>query len=221
MLRNIESSWKQLLSEEFEKEYFKNIERFLDAEIAVGKTIYPEKDNIFAAFAATPVENIKVVILGQDPYHGTEQAHGLSFSVQEWVKMPPSLRNIFKELDNEYSCYTVDSENLTHWAKQWVLLLNSILTVEASKPGSHAKCGWVDFTDVVLHKLSESQEWIIFVLWGNFARWKKVLIDTGKHFILESPHPSPFSAHNGFFWNGHFRKINEILKEQRKEEIRW
>jgi len=222
MVVQIESSWKNLLSEEFEKEYFKNIQSFLKSEIENGKTIYPHPKNIFAAFEATPVDAVKVVILGQDPYHGAGQAHGLSFSVQNGVKVPPSLKNMYKEIHSEYPDFTIpESGNLTHWTKQGVLLLNSILTVEASKPASHAKSWWAEFTDSVLQKLSESREWIIFVLWGNFARWKKELINSDKHFILESPHPSPFSAHNGFFWNGHFKEINSILKKQWKKEILW
>jgi len=218
----IENSWKNLLWEEFEKEYFKNIQNFLKWEIEAGKTIYPHPKNIFAAFEATPVERVKVVILGQDPYHGVGQAHGLSFSVQEGVRVPPSLKNIYKELADEYSDYIIpEFGSLTHWAEQWILLINSILTVEASKPASHAKCWWGDFTDAVLQKISDSGEWIIFILWGSFARGKRVLIDTDKHFILESPHPSPFSAHTWFLWNGHFKKINEILKKQWKKEIEW
>jgi len=219
---NIEASWKELLSSEFEKEYFKNIQKFLKTEIESWKIIYPHPKNIFAAFNAIPVKDVKVVILGQDPYHGAWQAHGLSFSVQEWVKIPPSLRNIYKELGNEYPDYIVpESGSLESWSRQWVLLLNSILTVEASKPASHAKCWWAEFTDSILSKLSESREWVIFVLWGAFAQKKKVLIDANKHFVLESPHPSPFSAHTGFLWNGHFKKINKILKEKWKKEIIW
>jgi len=218
----IESSWKKLLSGEFEKEYFKNIQSFLKSEIELWKTIYPHPKNIFAAFEATPVDQVKVVILGQDPYHWEWQAHGLSFSVQDWVRVPPSLKNIYKEIKAEYPDFTIpESGNLNHWAQQWVLLLNSVLTVEASKPASHGKIWWADFTDAVLHKLSNSQEWIIFVLWGNFARWKKDLIDSNKHYILESPHPSPFSAHNWFFGNEHFKQVNSLLRNQWKKEIQW
>lgn len=222
MLSQIESSWKELLKSEFRAEYFKNIQSFLESEMQEWKIIYPEEKNIFTAFNITPVEDIRVVILWQDPYHWENQAHWLSFSVQDWVRIPPSLRNIYKELKSEYPEYeTPESGNLLHWSEQWVMLLNSILTVEASKPASHRKCWWADFSDAVLQKLSDSQEWIIFVLWWNFARWKKALIDTDKHFILESPHPSPFSAHTGFLWNGHFKQINTILKKQGKEEIIW
>lgn len=218
----LETSWKNLLSEEFEKPYFWEIKSFLKSEIEAGKIIYPHPENIFAAFDHTPVDTLKVVILGQDPYHGEWQAHGLSFSVQKWVKIPPSLKNMYKELEAEGLLVPVPTHgNLEHWAEQGVLLLNSILTVEKSKPASHAKCWWADFTDAVLKKISDSQNGIIFVLWGNFSRWKKALIDTDNHFVLESPHPSPFSAHSWFFGNGHFKEINKILKENGKEEIEW
>ncbi len=218
----LESSWKELLSQEFEKAYFWEIKSFLKKEILSGKIIYPHPKNIFAAFDATPLNKLKVVILGQDPYHGKWQAHGLSFSVQDGIKIPPSLKNIYKEIKNEYPHFKIPhSGNLLCWAKQWVLLLNSILTVQAGNPASHSKIGWTKFTDSVIKKISNSQEWIIFILWGNFSRWKKNLINTNKHFVLESPHPSPFSAHSWFFGNGHFKKINEILKQKGKEEIHW
>lgn len=184
--------------------------------------LYPHPKNIFAALSSCPVEEVKVVILGQDPYHGLGQAHGLSFSVQDWVKLPPSLQNIYKELKLEYPEFEIpNSGNLTHWAEQGVLLLNSILTVEAGKPASHSKIGWETFTDSIISKLSQEREGLIFLLWGNFARSKKVLIDTQKHFVLEAPHPSPFSAHSGFFGCGHFKKVNEILKERAEKEIIW
>lgn len=218
----LESSWKNLLSDEFEAEYFKNIKSFLKQEIESWKIIYPHPSNIFAAFEATSLDNLKVVILGQDPYHGQGQAHGLSFSVQDGVKVPPSLKNMYKEIKNEYPDFEIPvGGNLEHWAKQGVLMLNSILTVEASKPASHSKIGWEKFTDAVIKNISEHQEWIIFLLWGNFSRGKKSLIDTSKHFVLESPHPSPFSAHSWFFGNNHFKKANEILKKEGKKEITW
>ena len=218
----IESSWKELLSEEFEKPYFWEIKTFLKTEIEAGKIIFPKPKNIFNAFNHCPVEELKVVILGQDPYHGIGQAHGLSFSVQDGVKHPPSLRNIFQEIQNEYPRFSVpESGNLEKWADQWILLLNSILTVEKSLAASHSKIWWETFTDSVISKISEEKEDVIFVLWGNFARSKTSLIDLKKHHILESPHPSPFSAHQGFFGNNHFQKINEILREQGKEEIIW
>ncbi len=218
----LESSWKKLLAEEFEKPYFLEIKSFLASEIEAGKTIYPHSKNIFNAFGHTPLDKLKVVILGQDPYHGPGQAHGLSFSVQDGVKVPPSLKNMYKEIRSEYPDYEIpESWNLIHWADQGVLLLNSILTVEAAKPASHSKIWWADFTDSVIRSISDNCEGIIFLLWGNFSRWKKALIDTNKHFVLESPHPSPFSAHSWFFGNGHFKKVNEILKQQWKWEVKW
>jgi uracil-DNA glycosylase len=224
----IEASWQALLSDEFEKPYFQEILSFLECERKSWKIIYPEQKNIFTAFEYTPVDKLKVVILGQDPYHGAGQAHGLSFSVQKWAKIPPSLKNIYKELENEWFYGTgtwlvpVPSHgNLTHWADQGVLLLNSILTVEAWKPASHWKIGWENFTDSVIEKISENCDGIIFLLWGNFARSKKALIDEHKHHILESPHPSPFSAHRGFLWNNHFKKVNEIISRQGKKNIKW
>ena len=218
----IESSWKKLLAKEFEKPYFWEIKAFLKTEVEAGKAIFPHPSNIFNAFAHCPVENTKVVILGQDPYHGEGQAHWLSFSVQDGVKHPPSLRNIFQEIQNEYPSFQIpESGNLEKWAQQWVLLLNSILTVEKAQPASHSKIWWANFTDAVIEKVSEEKEGVIFVLWGNFARSKTTLIDTKKHHILESPHPSPFSAHQGFFGNDHFKKINEILREWGEQEISW
>jgi len=221
MLSEIDSSWKELLSWEFEKEYYKNILDYLREETEKWAVIFPKQENIFAAFNATPLDRLNVVVLGQDPYHGEWQAHWLSFSVQAGTKIPPSLRNIYKELENEYPGYTPESGSLMHWAEQWVLLLNSVLTVEQKKPASHSKIWWTEFTDSVLQNISQSQEWIIFVLWWAFAQNKKILIDTDKHFVLESAHPSPFSAHRGFLWNSHFKEINRILKKQGKEEIIW
>ncbi len=222
MNSHIPESWTEIIEPETKKEYFQKIKHFLEWEISAGKTIYPNPSNIFAAFEKTSLSNLKVVILWQDPYHGASQAHWLSFSVQDGIRVPPSLRNIYKELKMEYPEYEIPSSwNLEYWAEQWVLLLNSILTVEASKPASHSRIWWSTFTDTVIQKISESQRWIIFVLWGNFARSKKVLIDESKHCILESPHPSPFSAHTGFLGNGHFTKINEILRQEWKEEIWW
>lgn len=218
----LETSWKQILAPEFEKQYFQDIKSFLVKEIEAQKTLYPHPKNIFAALDSCPFESVKIVILWQDPYHWPGQAHGLSFSVQEGVKLPPSLQNIYKELKLEYPDFKIPSSwNLTPWAHQGVLLLNSILTVEAGKPASHSKIGWETFTDSIISKISQEKEGVIFLLWGNFARSKKVFIDATKHFILEAPHPSPFSAHSGFFGCGHFKKGNEILKERGENEIHW
>jgi uracil-DNA glycosylase len=222
MNNELEPSWKDVLGEEFSKPYFQDIKSFLVQEIEAKKVIYPHPKNIFAALNACPFQQVKVVILGQDPYHRPRQAHGLSFSVQDGVKVPPSLQNIYKELQLEYPEFKIPTSwNLSHWSKQWVLLLNSILTVEAGKPASHSKIGWETFTDSIIEKLSQEHKEIIFLLWGNFARSKKGLIDTTKHFILEARHPSPFSAQSGFFGCGHFKNVNEILKERREKEIRW
>ena len=218
----LETSWKGILSQEFEKVYFHDMKSFLIQEIQQHKVIYPHPKNIFRALNMCPFEKVKVVILGQDPYHGLWQAHGLSFSVEEGVKLPPSLQNIYKELKLEYpDFHTPKSGNLSAWAEQWVLLLNSILTVEAWKPASHSKIGWEIFTDSIIWKLSQNREGIIFLLWGNFARSKSKLIDKEKHYILEAPHPSPFSAHSWFFWCGHFRQANEILCKNDIEPIYW
>lgn len=222
MTLQIENSWKEILKSEFEQKYFSEIKDFLVQEIEAWKTIYPHPKNIFSAFNHTPIGNLKVVILGQDPYHGPHQAHWLSFSVEKWIKIPPSLKNIYKEIQNEYPDFTIPEHgNLISWANQGILLLNSILTVEASKPASHSKIGWEQFTDAVIKSISDNCEGIIFLLWGNFSRWKKSLINEEKHFILESPHPSPFSAHSWFFGNGHFRTTNELLRSQNKSEIDW
>lgn len=218
----LETSWKKLLEKEFETSYFWDITSFLRSEIEAWKIIYPHPENIFTALNSTPVEKVKVVILGQDPYHGAWQAHGLSFSVQDGMKVPPSLKNIYKEIKNEYPDFVIpENGSLEYWAKQGVLLLNSILTVEAGKPASHSKIWWEKFTDAVIQNISDTSEGIVFLLWGNFSRGKKWLIDLKKHYILESPHPSPFSAHSWFFGNGHFKKTNETLRKQGKTEIDW
>jgi uracil-DNA glycosylase len=218
----MEQSWKHIIEPEFEKTYFQEIKQFLESEMRAWKVIYPEQGNIFAAFETCSLVNLKIVILGQDPYHGAWQAHWLSFSVQEGIRVPPSLKNIYKELKIEYPQYIIpNSGNLEHWAEQWVLLLNSILTVEAWMPASHSKIGWSFFTDTIIQEISNSKVWVIFVLWGNYARSKKTLIDKNKHFILESPHPSPFSAHTWFLGNWHFIKMNQILISQGKDEIKW
>lgn len=218
---NLHSSWLNLLSNEFEKDYLRNIKSFLIAEIASWKTIYPDTKNVFNALNTTHFDEVEVVIIGQDPYHGPNQAHWLSFSVQDWVKFPPSLRNIFKEVENDIWTPIPETWNLTKWAEQWVLLLNAILTVEATNPASHSHIWWQTFTDKVIKTISTEKSWVVFLLWWAFAQNKKELIDTSKHYILEAPHPSPFSAHRWFMWCKHFSKTNEILKKEGKKEIKW
>lgn len=209
-------SWMSAIWAEFEKDYMKDIKAFLASEIEAGKTIYPHPKNIFNALNTTDFDDIKVVILGQDPYHGPNQAHGLSFSVQDGVRVPPSLKNIYKEIwiDRE-------SWDLTSWAEQWVLLLNAILTVEKSQPASHSKIWWWMFTDEIIRQVSDKREWVAFLLWWAFAGSKKALIDSDKHLVFTAPHPSPFSAHKWFFGCQHFSKTNEYLKSRWEKEIEW
>jgi len=216
----IEESWKEVLQDEFQKPYFPLIKQFIVAQKAKGKTVYPPGPLIFNAFNLTPFSQLKVVILGQDPYHGAGQAHGLCFSVQKGVKPPPSLLNIFKEIKTDLGIDPPNHGNLEHWAKQGVLLLNASLTVNAGEANSHAQCGWQTFTDAVIKKISDEKDGIVFLLWGNFAKAKKVLIDTNKHFVLEAAHPSPLSG-GAFFGSKHFSKTNELLKQQGKEPIDW
>jgi uracil-DNA glycosylase len=200
MHKTYHKSWNTILENEFNSEYFNLIEWFLEAEKWLWKKIFPSEESIFNAFDHTSLDNLKVVILGQDPYHGEGQAHGLSFSVQKGIKTPPSLRNMYKELKEEYGYETPNHGELTSWADQWVLLLNSILTVEEATPASHAKIGWEKFTDNIISAISDQKEGVIFLLWWAFAQGKKVLINTEKHVILETSHPSPFSAHRWFLW---------------------
>ncbi len=216
----IEASWKEVLKEEFKKAYFQNLTDFVKNEYQT-HPIYPPGKQIFAAFDHTPFEEVKVVIIGQDPYHGAGQAHGLSFSVPEGIKQPPSLKNIFKELDSDLGISPVQSGNLERWAEQGVLLLNATLTVRASQPGSHQNKGWEEFTDAAIQKLSDEKEHLVFILWGAYAQKKGSMIDPSKHFIIKSPHPSPFSAHNGFFGSKPFSKTNYYLKSMGKNEINW
>ena len=216
----IEPSWKERLQAEFEKPYFSDVVSFVRQEIADGKTIYPPGKLIFNAFDKTPFDKVKVVILGQDPYHGKGQAHGLCFSVQRGIKPPPSLVNIFKEIKNDLGIDPPTHGCLEKWTEQGVFLLNAILTVRASEAASHSKIGWEAFTDAVIRKISDDKEGVIFILWGNFARAKKALIDTTKHHVLESAHPSPFSATH-FFGCRHFSKANELLVQQGLEPIDW
>ena len=217
----IEDSWKEVLKDEFEKPYFGQIVQFLKTEKSAGKTIYPAGSNIFNAFNKTPFSNVKVVILGQDPYHGYGQAHGLSFSVQPGVKFPPSLQNIFKEIQTDTGVGGFSTGDLTAWAEQGVLLLNAALTVRESEPMSHAKIGWAQFTDAVIRTISDNKENVIFLLWGKFAQDKQILINTDSHYVLKAAHPSPLSAHNGFFGCKHFSKTNEILVKHGENPINW
>ena len=217
----IEASWKEVLAEEFNKPYFKQIAQHLKTEKEQGKIIYPPGFQIFHAFEATPFDKVKVVILGQDPYHGPKQAHGLSFSVQQGVPSPPSLINIFKELHEDVGLPIPRHGHLESWANQGVLLLNASLTVRASEPMSHAKLGWEKFTNTVIEKVSQLKENIVFVLWGRFAQEKQSLIDEKKHYIIKSAHPSPLSAKNGFFGSRPFSKINTYLVKKGIDPIDW
>lgn len=218
---NIEPEWGEVLQEYFSSEHFQKLADFVREEY-VKKTVYPKPQDIFKAFWLTPFSKVQVVILGQDPYHGVNQAHGLCFSVPENVKVPPSLQNIYKEIQDDLG---VEKDfavgNLEHWAKQGVLLLNAILTVVANTPTSHREKGWEEFTDMIIKTISDKRENVVFMLWGNFARSKKTLIDGSKHLILEAPHPSPFSAHSGFLGCKHFSKCNEYLQKFGKKAIEW
>jgi len=215
----IESGWKNALMDEFNKPYFREIKEELIKEKNQGTTIYPTGPLIFNAFNQTPFDKVKVVIIGQDPYHGPGQAHGLCFSVPDGISQPPSLVNIFQELHNDLGIPVPQSGNLEKWTAQGVFLTNAILTVRAGSPGSHRHIGWETFTDAVIKKLSGQKAGLVFLLWGRFAQEKQILIDITKHHILKAAHPSPYSADNGFFGCKHFSKTNEILKTQGKEEI--
>lgn len=217
----MEASWKEVLAAEFKKPYFKQLVDHIKTEREQGKTIYPAGTNIFHAFDATPFNEVKVVILGQDPYHGPRQAHGLSFSVQKGIPPPPSLVNIFKELHEDVGIAIPSHGYLEKWAQQGVLLLNASLTVRAGEPMSHAKIGWHHFTDAAITKVSELKEHVVFLLWGRFAQKKAELIDGKKHLILKSAHPSPLSAKNGFFGNHHFSRANEYLMKHGLDPIDW
>jgi uracil-DNA glycosylase len=217
----IEASWKQVLQEEFCKPYFQQIVEFLKIERSQGKTIYPPGPLIFNAFNTTPFEKVKVVLIGQDPYHGPGQAHGLCFSVQNEVPLPPSLQNIYKELHNDIGIPIPQTGNLTHWAEQGVFLLNASLTVRAGEPMSHSKIGWATFTDAVIKIISSQKKNIVFLLWGKFAQDKQALIDPIKHHVLRAAHPSPLSASNGFFGCRHFSKTNNFLVKDGVDPIDW
>ena len=218
----LEPGWLNVLEEEFDKDYMKALKLFLQEEKQKGYTIYPKGQDIFNAFNHTKFDNVKVVILGQDPYHGAGQAHGLSFSVQKGVIIPPSLKNIYKELETDIEGFKIpDHGNLTKWADQGVLLLNATLTVRAHEAGSHQGKGWERFTDHVITELSERKNGIVFLLWGKYAQNKSVLINESKHTVLKAAHPSPFSAHSGFFGCKHFSQANQKLVAEKKAPIDW
>lgn len=217
----LEPEWKEVLKDFLSTPEFKKLEAFVREEYK-NKKVFPKLKDIFAAFEKTPFSKVHVVILGQDPYHNDGQAHGLSFSVPKGVALPPSLKNIYKEIESDLGVKKDFTDgNLEPWAEQGVFLLNAILSVEAHMPASHQKIGWEAFTDHVIKTISDKQEHVVFMLWGNFARSKKALIDTSKHLVLEASHPSPFSAYTGFFGSKHFSVCNEYLKKHSKEGIRW
>ena len=216
----IENSWKQELSDEWAKDYFVRLTDFVRNEYAT-KHIFPPGNQIFAAFNATPFNDVKVVILGQDPYHDVGQANGLCFSVNDGIPFPPSLRNIFQEIHNDTGAPIPQSGDLSRWAKQGVLLLNATLTVEAHRAASHQRQGWEQFTDQVISHLSQNRENLVFILWGSYAISKRTLIDDSKHLVLTSVHPSPLSAYRGFFGNKHFSKANTYLTSHGKDPIEW
>lgn len=220
MLVNIDSSWQAYLQAEFDKPYFADLVSFVRNEYKNG-LVYPPGNKIFNAFNSCPFENVKVVLIGQDPYHGEGQAHGLCFSVNEGVQFPPSLQNIFKEIKAEYNKPMPESGNLERWAKQGVLLLNATLTVRANLAGSHQNHGWEMFTDAVIKTLSDNKEHLVFLLWGSYAQQKGKVIDTSKHLVLKSAHPSPLSVFRGFFGNNHFIQTNEYLRQNHLPEIEW
>lgn len=217
----IEASWKEVLSQEFEKEYFTNLVNFVKEEYRGGTPIYPPAGLIFNAFDHCPFNEVKVVILGQDPYHGAGQANGLCFSVNRGVKFPPSLMNIFKEISNDIGTPVPSDGDLTRWSKQGVLLLNATLTVREAQAGSHQKRGWEEFTDAAIRELAARRDNLVFILWGSYAQKKGAFIDRSRHLVLSSPHPSPLSAHQGFFGNHHFSTANRYLALHGKSEIEW
>lgn len=220
MLVKIEESWSKILEEEFDKTYFNSLIAFVEKE-STGNTIYPSEQLIFSAFDYCPFYSTKVVIIGQDPYHGAGQANGLCFSVNEGIAVPPSLRNIFKEIENDIGKKAPLSGNLKRWAAQGVLMLNATFTVKANSPGSHQQQGWETFTDAVISQLSANREKLVFLLWGAYAVKKGAIIDTQKHLILTAAHPSPFAAYRGFFGCGHFSKTNAYLRQHGMQEVDW
>ena len=217
----IEQSWKDALESEFEKDYFKNLTDFVRSEYLSGKTIYPAAKNIFNAFNLCPLDNVRVVIIGQDPYHEPHQAHGLCFSVESGVRLPPSLINIYKEIESDLGRKSVTNGDLSSWARQGVLLLNSTLTVQEHVATSHAGKGWEIFTDAVIRVLAQKREHVVYMLWGSFAQKKASIVDENKNLVLKSAHPSPLSAYNGFFGNHHFSRANEYLVQNGGAPIEW
>lgn len=217
----LEQDWLELLQAEFEAPYMAALKKFLQSEKDAGRIVYPKGGDIFNALNTTRLEKVKVVIIGQDPYHGPGQAHGLSFSVPKGVALPPSLQNIYKEIESEYGCKMPRTGDLTGWAEQGVLLLNATLTVQAGNAGSHQKRGWEEFTDAVIRAVNRKCEHLVFLLWGSYAQKKGAHIDRGRHCVLESAHPSPLSAHRGFLGNGHFRAANDYLESHGRTAIDW
>ena len=217
---NLNADWKEFLSYEFQKSYFLELQSFIENEY-VTKTIYPAQENIFRAFNLLALDKVKVVIIGQDPYHGKDQGNGLAFSVYENIKIPPSLKNIYKELVDDMDCPIPRNGDLSSWARQGILMINSVLTVEETKANSHKGKGWEIFTDRVIEKLSLDFEHIVFILWGGPSQKKEVLIDSDKHLVLKAPHPSPLSSYRGFFGSKPFSKTNEYLKKHKRGEIEW
>ncbi|MEZ9300272.1 uracil-DNA glycosylase [Vibrio splendidus] len=215
-------TWESIINDEREKAYFQSVLAFVEQQRNSGKTIYPPQEQVFSAFDMTPFESVRVVILGQDPYHGANQAHGLAFSVLPGVKIPPSLRNMYKELAQDIEGFEIPSHGyLDSWASQGVLMLNTVLTVEEAKAHSHAKCGWETFTDAIIAELNQRSEPIIFLLWGAHAQKKGQAIDADKHHVLTAPHPSPLSAHRGFFGCQHFSTTNKLLSSMDQQPIDW
>ncbi|HEY8189772.1 MAG TPA: uracil-DNA glycosylase [Micavibrio sp.] len=217
----LEKSWLDIIGGEFNQPYMGKLKLFLQAEKAAGQIVYPKGDEIFNALNTTSFDKVRVVIIGQDPYHGEGQAHGLAFSVRKGVAIPPSLVNIYKEIQAEFGVEMPRSGDLTGWARQGVLLLNATLTVQRANAGSHQKKGWEEFTDAVIRAVNEKHEHVVFMLWGSYAQKKGAIIDRKKHLVLEAPHPSPLSAHRGFFGCGHFKKANEYLIKHHRQPVAW
>lgn len=220
-LKDIGGGWDAVIGGELQKPYLRVLDSYLDAQYAGGKTIYPARADMFTALRLTPLSKVKAVILGQDPYHGPGQAHGLSFSVRAGVKAPPSLKNIYKEIERDTGKKMPVGGDLSGWARQGVLLLNATLSVEEAKAGSHQKRGWEEFTDALIHRIAQDNHHVVFMLWGAYAQKKGAFIDRGQHLVLESVHPSPLSAHRGFIGCGHFSKANDYLQEHGRPPIDW